>query len=372
VKSDTWLPVAIFAALVLLIATPFVIRYVRESRRPVLAEARIVTATGTDPVFREGPRHVGPDEQVSIAVALRLSYPGGRERWLAPAAELELEGAPVEHIESDSWPERDRRVRVFWFTVECSNVGGVITPDRAERLMRFRPFLAPELGNGLAAAGLPEVHNDDVLGPQPDRLPIEAGTLRFYARVEVFDPEREVRAVQSASTPDAGSILNPDYPAVHRSARLADTIDPAVGELFNLSGWEVEGGDPAVLDQVGMAAFGLPFADLVERRLAVSSRTFAAIAVGDEAALAPAAEVAVADGTITSRGRALRWGADVKPGDFLLDGHHYTVLVSDDGDGALGAPDTVAHCWRRPPTLTTLGAVLPQAPAEIRLLRYVR
>ena len=370
--SERWLPVAIFAALVALIATPVVIRQVRDARRPVLAEARIVIATDADPVFRTGPRHLEAGETPSIAVALRLTGPGRRDRWLAPVDRLEIDGGPVELEPGDAWPERDRRVRVFWFTVECSNVGGLVTPQRAERLLRYRPFLAPEMGNGLAASSLPEPHNDDALGPQPDRIPIEAGTLRFYARVEVFDPEHEVRPLQSASTPDAGRILDPDYPAVHRTARLADTIDPAVGELFNLSGWEVEDGDPATMDAVGMAAFGRPFGELVERRLAVSSRTFAAVSVGDEAALAPAAEVAVVDETITSRGRALRWGTDVKAGDCLVDGHHYTVLVSDDGDGTLNALDTVAHCWRRPPALTTLRAALPQAPGELRLLRYVR
>jgi hypothetical protein len=371
VTSERWLPVVIFAALVLLIATPLALRQVREARRPVLAEVRIVIATESDPIHRTGPRHVPAGETPSIAVALRLTGPGARERWLSPVDRLEIDGRPVEHARADAWPERDRKARVFWFTVECSNVGGVVRPDRAERLMRFRPFLAPEVGNGLVASGVPEVHNDDALGPQPDRVAIEAGTLRLYARVEVFDPEREVRPIQSASTPDAGRILEPDYPAVHRSARLADAIDPAAGELFNLSGWEADSGDPAVLDEAGMAAFGLPFAELVERRIAVSSRTFAAATVGGQVAFDPAAELVVVEGAITIRGRPLRWGTDVEAGDQLLDGDHHTVLVSDDGSGILDAPDTVAHCWRRPPSITTLGAVLPQAPGEVRLLRHV-
>lgn len=375
--SERWLPVAIFAGLVALIAIPLLVREVREARRPVLAEARIVIATGSDPVHRSGPRHVEAGEVPSIAVAVRLAGPGRRERWVAPVDRLEIDGRTVEHERRDTWPERDRRVRVFWFTVECTNVGGVLAPERAERLLRFRPFLAPEMGNGLAAAALPEVHNDDALGPQPDRIPIEAGTLRLYARVEVFDPEREVRAVQSASTPDAAHILEPDFPAVYRSARLADTIDPAVGELFNLSGWEAEGGDPAGLDEAGRSAFGLSFAELVERRLAVSSRTFAAVATFGRPELEverldQLAELAVADGSIGNRGRPPRWGVDVQPGDLLLDGDHFTVLVSDDGNGSLDAPDVVAHCWRRPPALTTLGAVLPEASGEVRLLRHAR
>jgi hypothetical protein len=377
VKSDTWLPVAIFAALVLLIATPLLVRHVRESRRPILAEARIVIATDTDPVFREGPRRLAPAEEPAIAVALKLLYPGGRDRWLAPVTALELDGSPTDHVESDRWPERDREVRVFWFTVECSNVGGVVTPDRAARLLRYRPFLAAEMGRSLLASGPPEVHNDDVLGPQPDRLPIDAGTVRLYARVEVFDPEREVRATQSVATAGPERILDPGYAALHRSASFGDGIDPAVGELFNLSGWEVEGGGDEAMDEIGMAAFGLPFAELVDRRIVASSRTFAAVATAgspglDEGNLEPAIDLEITDGAIRRAGRELRWGADVRSGDLLVDGGHVTVLAADDGSGTLDVPDTVLHCWRRPPAKTTLGAVLPQASTRLRLIRHGR
>jgi hypothetical protein len=377
VKSEAWLPVAIFAALVLLIATPLLIHQIRDVRRPELLEARIVMASGADTTYRDGPLRVGPGEQVSIAVALRIAQAGGRERWLAPVARLELDGSPVDHQQVVSWPERDRQVRVFWFTVECSNVGGLVTPDRASRLLRYRTFLASEMGRDLMAARLPEAHNDDALGPEPDRLPVDAGTIRLYARVEVFDPERDVRATQSASTAGREQILDPGYPALSRSARFADGVNPAVGELFLLSGWEVEGDDEALWDEVGMAAFGLPFADLVERRIAVSSRTFAAVATSGKPRLAdsdlePGVTVTVVDGTATAAGRALRWSDHLRPGDLLMDGSHFTVLVADDGDGILNVSDTVAHCWRRPPALTTLGAVLPEPSRRLRLTRHVR
>ncbi|PWB69681.1 MAG: hypothetical protein C3F15_14750 [Holophagae bacterium] len=373
--SERWLPVSIFAGLVLLIAAPFVVRGVRDALRPELVEVRIVTATEADPVFREGARRLAPGELPRIAVALRLRDLWGRQRWLAPADRVELDGMPVDHLVGDVWPERDRQVRVFWFTVECSNVGGVVTAERAARLLRYRSFLASEMGRGLRAAALPEPHNDDSLGPQPHNLPVDAGTLRLYARVEVFDPKKDVRALQSASTAGAESILDPDFPAIHRAARLADGLHPEVGELFNLSGWEVEPDDEGARDAVAAAAFGLRFAVAVERRLAVSSATFAAVATTgkpDFPAGAPAVDMAVdlADGTASGNGKALRWGEDVRPGDVLIDGSHHTVLVADDGDGILSAADTVVHCWRRPPAATALGNVLPESPTRARLVRH--
>ena len=373
-KSERSLLLAIFAGLVLLIAMPWAFYRVHDGLRPKLVEVRIVTATDADPVYRDGPRQVGPGEAPAIAVALRVARPFGRARWLAPTDSLQLDGAPVDHEVADRWPERDRRVRVFWFTVECSNVGGSVTPERAARLLRYRTFLASEMGHALRAASLPEAHNDDILGPQPERIPVDAGTLRLYARVEVFDPEREARTLQAASSAGADHILEPGFPAIHRSARLADGLHPEVGELFNLSGWEVEDGQPA-WDEVAAAAFGLRFTEAVERRLAVSSRAFAAVAATGTPDFAPGGPglevpVTLAGGTVSAGGRALRWGEDVRPGDIVIDGSHYTVLVADDGDGALGAADVVVHCWRRPPAMTRLGAVLPSSPTEARLVRH--
>jgi hypothetical protein len=375
VTSERWLPAAIFAVLVLLFAAPWAVRRAHDALRPRLVEVRIVTATNVDPVFREGPRRVGPGDQLAIAVALRLSYAWRSDRWLAPVEHLSLDGAPVDHQPGATWPERDRQVRVFWFTVESGNVGGTVTPERAAHLLRYRSFLASEMGHGLRAASLPEVHNDDHLGPLPGQIPVEAGTLRLYARVEVIDPEREARALQSVSTAGAERAVDPSYPAIHRSARLAEGFHPEAGELFNLPGWEVEPDELAAWDEVAKAAFGLSFDAAVERRLVTSSRSFAAVAATGGVELPAgrgAVELAVdlRDGGASSGGRELRWGEDLRAGDILVDGGHHSVLVADDGDGRLSASDTVAHCWRRPPALTTLGAVLPASPTRVRLLRH--
>jgi len=375
VTSERWLPAAIFAALVLVFAAPWAARRAHDAIRPKLVEVRIVTATDADPVFREGPRRVGPDEEAVIAVALRLSYPLRSDRWLTPAERLELDGAPVDRELGDAWPERDRRVRVFWFTVESGNVGGTVTPERAAHLLRYRSFLANEMGRGLRAASLPEPHNDDHLGPQPGQIPVAAGTLRLYARVEVFDPEREARALQSALTAGAERAVDPSYPAIHRSVRLADGFRPEAGELFNLPGWEVEPDEPSAWDEAARAAFNLRFDEAVERRLVTSSRSFAAVAATGGTKLpagGDATELAaeLRNGIVSSGGRELRWSDDVRPGDILVDGRHYSVLVADDGNGRLSASDTVAHCWRRPPALTTLGAVLPASPTPVRVLRH--
>ncbi len=176
-------------------------------------------------------------------------------------------------------------------------------------------------------------------------------------------------------TAGAESAVDPSYPAIHRSVRLADGLRPEAGELFNLPGWEVEPDEPGAWDEAARAAFGLRFAEAVERRLATSSRSFAAVAATGGAELpagrgAAELEVELRDGSASSGGRELRWGEDLRAGDILVDGDHYTVLVADDGDGRLSASDTVAHCWRRPPALTTLAAVLPAPPTRARLLRH--
>jgi hypothetical protein len=376
VASENRLPIIIFAALVALIAAPILFNEVREARRPRLVEARIVTATDADPVFRTGARRVGAVEEVSIALALEVERPGGRE-WWAPAAQLVIEGAPVEHRTVSRWPEKDRTLRVFWFTVESSNVGGTLDPSIAQSQLRFQSFLATEMGQDLVAEEYPEAHNDDHLGPSPGALPVSAGTIRLYARAELVNPARsEVAAVQSIATRGPDRIMDADFPAIHRSLAVFEGLHQSAGELFNLAGWEPAAGQSEQADTAADAAFGVPFEDLVDRRLVTSSRSFAAVAttgsptIGPEPPAQPV-RVSLLDGEVLRQGRGVTW-AEVRPGDWLVEGHHVVVLAADDGSGLLDAADMVLHCWRRPPSVHTLGAIFPEPPTTLVLVRHGR
>jgi hypothetical protein len=373
VKPENRLPVLIFVALVALIVLPLAYNELRDRLRPHLAEARIVTATDHDPVFRDGPRNVPAGHEVEVALALRIARAGGRSGWLAPAGELELDGATVDHTEAGDWPEQGRQIRVFWFTVECTNVGGDMAPENAERRMRYRTFLAPEMGRGLLAADYPEAHNDDHLGLPQVTTPAGVGTLRFYARVEVFDPEDDFRSLQAATTLSTDRLLDPAFPAVHRAAACPDGIHAEVGELFLLPGYEPTGEPPEAWNDVTRPALGSSFTELVERRLVVSSRTFAAVALTGSPELevdrlsSPDA-LRFVDGEVRRQGRPLQWQKDVEAGDLLRDGTHWTVLVNDDGNGLLDGGDAVLHCWRSPPAKTTLSEVLTEVQ-ELELTR---
>ena len=70
--------------------------------------------------------------------------------------------------------------------------------------------------------------------------------------------------------------------------------------------------------------------------------------------------------------RKLRWGVDVRPGDLLVDGDHWWVLLGDNGDDWLDPADHVLHCWGRPPEQTTLFASLETEKATVEHLRYER
>jgi len=377
VKSDNRLALAIFAALVAIIVLPLAYQGIRKQLRPRLVEARVVTATDHDPVFRNGPRQVPPGHEVKVAAAIRIEGFSGRSRWLAPAAELELDGALVDHVETNAWPERDRSLRVFWFTVECINIGGDMSADNAAKQMRYRAFLAPEMGRELLAVSYAESHSDDHLGLPEGRTPVDAGTLRFYARLEVFDPSRELRPQQAVTTMPTDRFRDPSFPAVHRATNCPGGVRPEVGELFLLPGYEPLSDPPHAWNELSREALGVSFTELVERRLAASSLTFAAVAVNgspvfDPEALQPSVQLRWRGGAITSRGRPLRWQQEILAGDLLRDGTHWTVLLSDDGNGELDAADTVIHCWRSPPAKTTLGAVIKEEVEELELLRRTR
>ena len=372
--SDSKLPIAIFSVLVALIAIPFLVDHFRDARRPVLMEARVVTATDSDPVFREGRRHSQAGETVEAAVALRFGRRGTPGRWLAPVERLAIEGKALEHEETGAWPEMGRAVRVFWFSVESTHLGGSLNAENAGDRLQYRTFLAPEMGRGLRAERLPETHNDDHIGQQSTTAPDGAGTFRLYARVEVVETESDLRPLQAITTTGIESVLDPDFPAVCRAGDFGQAISPSVGELFGLPGFEPRS-ETGAWNEVTIAAFQRSFTDLVSERIVVSSRTLAAVAVSggpdiEVNALTSLGSLVLTPEMVLRKGRTLRWEKDVLPGDLLVDGDHWWVLLGDEGNGELDPADTVLHCWGRPPERTTLFAALDTEETTVEHLRH--
>jgi hypothetical protein len=359
--SESRLPITIFTALVVIIAIPFVVDEIRERRQPVVVEARIVTATSSDPVYREGRRRVPPGDPVDVALALRLERWGGADEWLSPAARLELDGTEVPHLQTAQWPDHNRTLRVFWFSVECSNLGGALTPETAAERLTYRTFLAPEMGRGLQAQALPETHNNDFIGDAGTGPPEGAGTIRLYARVEVVEEINDVGALQSIATVDVERFLDPGFPTLLLAADLGENIEPSAAELFRLPGFQPQGDTPEARNAVTNHEFGESFDQLVDDRVVVSSWTLAASAVSggadlDPSALATLGEVTIDGDRLRTGRRPLVWDNDVRPGDLLADGDHWFVLLGDNGDGVLDPSDSVFHSWGQPPERTTLFA----------------
>jgi len=374
--SDWKLPGAIFAILAVVIALPFLIGHQQERRRPVLAEARVVTATANDPVYREGPRHPAPGETVEAALAIRITRQGRDDQWLAPVRELVINGVEVAHLEMASWPDDNRVIRVFWFSIESTNLGGKLTTENAEKRLRYRTYLAPEMGRGLRAAQLPDTHNDDHIG-QSVAAPEGAGTIRLYARVEVVEKAEKVRPLQAVTTLHVSHVFEPEFPAVFRAATLAESVDQTTGELFGLPGFEPDKDSHGSWNDVTVAAFGRQFTELVSERIVVSSWTLAAVAVSgtpdlDPTRLSSLGRLPISDDRILRQGRPLVWENDVSSGDLLVHGSHWLVLLGDDGNGILDTADTILHCWGRPPERTTLFATLDPAVTSVDLFRYDR
>jgi hypothetical protein len=360
---------------VTLISIPFLIDHVRELRRPLILEARVVTASEFDPVFRDGKRHAESDESVDAALALRVGRRGTSGTWVAPVRQLAIDGRKVDHREIDRWPEKDRSIRVFWFSVESAYLGGSLTADNAADRLRYRTFLAPEMGRTLRAERLPETHNDDNFGAQLVTAPDGAGTIRLYARVEVVTDESDLRPLQAVTTRAFDTLPEPDYPTILRSADLGDPIHASVGELFGVPGFEPHS-DTGGWNEVTVPAFQKSFSDLVSERLVVSSRTLAAVAVSgepivEESALNVLGRLSITAERVHQRGRALRWQDDVLAGDLLVDGDHWWVLLGDNGNGDLDPADPVLQCWGRPPERTTLLASLETTETTVDHLRHV-
>lgn len=375
--SEGRLLVGIFAVLVALIVVPLLVWQIQESRRPVLEEVRIVTATTADRVFRTGTRQVAPDGGLEIAAAVRIREGGDSGIWFAPVDRLEIDGATVEHVKAVAWPEDDRVLRVFWFTIESAFLGGDLTEATAGKLLAQRSYFAPEMGRGLLAKTVPEQHNDDQINLGDDLVDPGGGTIRLYAKVEVAEKADALASEQSAASPGAADAFADDFTTIRLAADFPEPVSPVVGELFRLPGFEPQPDESGSWEDITVASHGATFSKLVDRRFVVSSWTFASVALtGDlgltRGALESLGRVSLGGGAPTRDGRPVRWGEDLVAGDLLEDRGQYIVILADDGDGVLGSGDRVTQCWRRPAVVTSLGQAILDDAVGAELLRHVR
>jgi hypothetical protein len=96
-------------------------------------------------------------------------------------------------------------------------------------------------------------------------------------------------------------------------------------------------------------------------------------AVGDPLAepWEPPVPVTLSAGVVEVKGRALRWGADLRPGDALTWAGRWAVAWEDDGNDLLDGADRVLFAWMQPPRLVTLGEVA-RVTGDLSLRRVVR
>jgi hypothetical protein len=200
----------------------------------------------------------------------------------------------------------------------------------------------------------PEARAASGLAPLDGAVAVTAGTYRLYARAEVSEAGG-LKALQAAVSPGADDA--DDRLTVRISRRLESDwgLNPEVGELFRLPSIEPaldDSGDPEAI------------ADLVARRRAVSSRSFALAAspmarsVGEPTAdnrIVLAGDPPVAT---FSDGRPLAWFGEIVPGSILRSDIHWLVAVRDDGNGRLDGGDLVAQAWRRPAAIVPLSSAV--------------
>jgi len=346
-SRDALLPIGILSVLLFFIGWAVLTWRIHEIRRPVLEEVRIVSATGSDPVFREGLRKISAKEDLKLALALRLNYPGKGNRWISPVEKLFLDGRIVDHLISEEWPEKDRKLLAFWFTLESPFLGGEIpTEGDAVEKLALRTFFAPEMGHTMTALQPPDWHAEDDVNLGENLAPPEAGTFRLYVRVHVLAMHGSLHPIFKAVTLGPEGLGDSRFPEFRRSLPEDSGINPEAGECFRLPGFQIPGEGAA--------------ADWTRLRRAVSSESFAAMAAtGEPSFQEPGRELPLkcVNGIFRTTTGVLHWGRDVAPKDMLRQGKHWMVLIRDEGNGILDTADIIAQSWRRPPAILLMESV---------------
>jgi len=357
-SRDVLLPIGILSVLLLFIGSAVLNWRIHEIRRPVLEEIRIVSATGSDSVFREGLREISAKEDLRLALALRLNYPGKGDRWISPVEKLVLDGRSVDHLVSEEWPEEDRKLVAFWFTLESPFLGGeILSKEEAAEKLALRPFYAPEMGRAMMALKPPDWHAEDDVDLGENLAPPQSGTFRLYARVHVLAMHGSLHPIFALKSLGAKDLGDPRFPEFRRSLPAETGINPVAGECFRLPGFQISGKGAA--------------ADWTRSRRAVSSESFAAMAAtGVPSFQEPCRELPLkcVNGIFRTTAGVLYWGRDVAPKDMLRQGKHWMVLIRDEGNGILDTTDIVAQSWKRPPAILPLETVFSAKEGPVFLI----
>ncbi len=106
-----------------------------------------------------------------------------------PGRRFAIDGQTVPFTQTDDWPENGLMFRVFWFTVESTNLGGALTEENA----------ATAYGTGLSwprrwvESSRPNAYRTATTMTTSGHKSGEtdhSGTIRLYARVEIVERRR--------------------------------------------------------------------------------------------------------------------------------------------------------------------------------------
>ena len=290
--------------------------------------------------------------------------------YLCPFPEVQVRGELLRPEPPSAWPESYGVLKAQWFTVEPALFGGEgIAAESADKLA-YGEFAAPELGSELRAPLPPEPHNDDFLA---DPLPgnrLAGGCYRLKVKVSAYRDPRDVLPWASLGSPGAGELAR--VGTFCQQAPVPRGIHPHVVKAFRCGVFTFA---PGVWPSGG-PGWSLAFSpkELVSSGLVMTPQAVAALAaVGDPLAepWEPPLAAVLDEGVWEVRGRPLRWGRDVMPGDALTWSGRWAVAWEDNGNGLLDLADRVLLAWMQPPRLLPLGEVA-RVTQELALRRVQR
>jgi hypothetical protein len=370
VSEDTRRLLAIFLTVVGLVGAVLALWQRREQLRPQLEQATVVFwVEGEGPARQELPP-VPAGAKVWAGALLQFRQGKGPVRTLCPFPEVQLSGQLLRPEPPSAWPASYGVLKAQWFTVEPALFGGEgVAAESAEKLA-YGEFAAPELGSELRAPLPPEPHNDDFLA---DPLPgnrLAGGCYRLKVKVSAYRDPRDVLPWASIGSPGAAQVES--VPTLCQLAPVPQGVHPKVVMAFRCSVFTFAAG----VWPEGGQGWPLPLSprELVASGLVMTPQAVAALAaVGDPLAepWEPPVPVTLSAGVVEVKGRALRWGADLRPGDALTWAGRWAVAWEDDGNDLLDGADRVLFAWMQPPRLVTLGEVA-RVTGDLSLRRVVR
>lgn len=287
-----------------------------EQLAPRLLTAWVGIEKAGSGIAEVGPVELEVGETFTLHAVLEARDRQDRPVYYTEAPRLSFGGEEVPAETLTTW-ERQRRIKVRWFTVEGQRPYVTLDTEHGVEGFAFEEFLRSDWPVSWSVPGAIDAAHDNHLANDSPEETQRFGTQRYHVRFELYDAKKGLIPDQVVRSWGVADLKQ----QVDRFPTVQQTLPGAVGPASRVFGLSQLGLPPGVTRAMVQQIEELAANDIAFSQLTV---------LRDQIRSAGRSLEDLTWSTLDLAGDA-RWGQDAAPGDLLRAGDRVVVLYRDAG-----------------------------------------